>query len=142
VRTPDFLTLDDVLMLHADRVKTYGGAMALRDRAALESAIAMPTMTFAGAFLHPTLPEMAAAYLFHLCQAHAFMDGNKRVALAAALAFLHLNGHELVADPEALYELVIGVAAGRLSKADAAVFMAAHVRAVAGPRRRRGTRRR
>ncbi len=128
---PDFLTFDDVLALHADRIERYGGSLGLRDAGGLSSALGMASATFGGAFLHPTLAEMAAAYLFHISQAHAFVDGNKRVALAAALAFLALNGHRLVAEPDALYELCIGVAAGNASKADAAVFIERHLRAQA-----------
>lgn len=130
MRDPDFLTLDDLLALHADRVGRYGGALGLRETAQLSSALGMPSATFGGSFLHPTLPEMAAAYLFHISQAHGFVDGNKRAALAAALAFLALNGYELDADPDELYGLCIAIAAGDASKADAAVFFARHVRAL------------
>ena len=55
---------------------------------------------------------MAAAYFFHLAKNHPFLDGNKRVALAAALAFLWLNGYEVVTDPESLGDLVLAVATG------------------------------
>jgi death-on-curing protein len=130
VKEPDFLTLDDLLALHADRVAHYGGSLGVRDAAALSAALGMPSATFGGSFLHPTLPEMAAAYLFHVSQAHGFVDGNKRAALAAALAFLALNGYELQADPDDLYDLCIGVAAGTASKAEASVFFAGHVRAL------------
>jgi death on curing protein len=130
VKRPSFLTLDEVLSLHADRVAKYGGALGVRDLGALQSALAMPAATFAGELLHPTLAEMAAAYLFHLCQAHAFVDGNKRVALAATLAFLELNDHELVAPPDDLYDLVIGIATGKRAKAEAAVFLGRHLRSL------------
>jgi death-on-curing protein len=128
VKDPDFLTLDDLLALHADRIEAYGGSLGVRDVAGLSSALGMPSATFGGQFLHPSIPEMAAAYLFHVSQAHAFVDGNKRAALAAALAFLDLNGHELVADPDALYELCLGVAAGTTSKSEVAVFFGKHLR--------------
>jgi death-on-curing protein len=128
VKDPDFLTLDDLLALHADRVGQYGGTLGVRDAAALSAALGVPSATFGGSFLHPTLPEMAAAYLFHVSQAHGFLDGNKRAALAAALAFFALNGYELEADPDPLFELCIGVAEGRASKAEASVFFANHVR--------------
>jgi death-on-curing protein len=128
VKDPDFLTLDDLLALHADRVAQYGGSLGVRDAAGLSSALGMAAATFGGAFLHPTLPEMAAAYLFHVSQARRFVDGNKRAALAAALAFLSLNGYELQADPDELYALCMGVAGGTASKADVAVFLAKHVR--------------
>lgn len=129
---PDFLTFDDVLALHADRIERYGGSLGLRDAGGLSSALGMASATFGGAFLHPTVAEMAAAYLFHISQAHAFVDGNKRVALAAALAFLALNGQRLVADPVALYDICIRVAAGEASKADAAVFIGRHLQPLAG----------
>jgi len=71
---------------------------------------------------------MAAAYLFHLVQNHPFVDGNKRTGLMATLAFLGLNGRRLEADPAELTELVQGVAAGRVSKAEIAVFVRRHAR--------------
>lgn len=130
MKDPDFLTLDDLLALHADRVERYGGSLGVRDMAGLSAALGVPSATFGGAFLHPTLPEMAAAYLFHVSQARGFVDGNKRAALAAALAFLALNGHELDADPDDLYELCLGVAAGQTSKAETSVFFSKHIRSL------------
>ena len=126
---PDFLTLDDVLALHADRIERYGGSLGLRDLGGLQSAIGTASASYGGDFLHPTLAEMAAAYLFHLSQAHAFVDGNKRIALAAALAFLGSNGYDLVADADALYDLCMGVASSKTSKSEVAVFFARHLRA-------------
>lgn len=126
----DFLTLDDLLALHAERVERYGGSLGLRDAAGLSSALGVPSATFGGAFLHPTLPEMAAAHLFHVSRARGFVDGNKR----AALAFLLLNGYELEAQPDDLYRLCMAVASGDASKADASVLFAKHVRALSGRR--------
>jgi death-on-curing protein len=123
VTTPTFLTLDEVLALHADQIRRYGGAAGIRDLGLLRSAIAMPEATYEGAFLHPSLFEMAAAYLFHVARNHPFADGNKRTALVCALVFLGLNGLRLDAEPGALYELVDGVAAGRVDKSQVAVFL-------------------
>jgi death-on-curing protein len=83
----------------------------------------MPETRFEGAFLHGTVFEKAAAYLFHIARNHPFVDGNKRTALMCALVFLGLNGRRLEAEPEALYELVHGVAAGSVDKAEVAVFL-------------------
>jgi len=83
----------------------------------------MPETTFAEEFLHGTLFEMAAAYLFHVARNHPFVDGNKRTALMCALAFLGLNGQRLEADPNLLFELVNGVAAGDVAKAEVSVFL-------------------
>jgi death-on-curing protein len=93
----------------------------------LASALGMPSASFDGVFLHTSIAEMAAAYLFHLAQNHPFLDGNKRTALAAALAFLWLNDWRLNAGEDELTELVIGVASGRAGKADAAVFIEARL---------------
>lgn len=127
MKEPSFLTLDEILALHADQVERYGGTHGIRDLALLESALAAPPATFAGAYLHPTLPEMAAAYLFHLVRNHPFLDGNKRVGLAAAIAFLGLNDRWLEADPDAVADLVVAVAVGTMGKSEVAVFVKQHL---------------
>lgn len=123
-----FLELDDVLALHAESLRRFGGGPGLRDVALLESAVAMPRATMFGQPLHVTLEEQAAAYLFHLVKNHPFVDGNKRVALAAALVFLGLNGLGVAASSEELVELVLGTISGARSKADLAVFFKARAR--------------
>ncbi|MBW2241646.1 MAG: type II toxin-antitoxin system death-on-curing family toxin [Deltaproteobacteria bacterium] len=120
---PHFLTLDEVLGIHADQMRRYGGQPGLRDLGLLQSALGMPETTFDGEYLHGTLYEMAAAYLFHIARNHPFADGNKRTALMGALVFLGLNGRRLDAELEALYGLVDGVAAGSVDKAEVAVFL-------------------
>ena len=123
---PEFLTLDEVLALHADQIRRYGGATGLRDLALLQSAIAMPETSYGGDYLHGNVFEMAAAYLFHLARNHPFVDGNERTALICALVFLGLNGQRLDADPDPLYDLVEGVASGQVDKAEVAVFLRVH----------------
>lgn len=120
---PLFLALDEVLAIHAEQIRRYGGRTGLRDLGLLRSALGMPETTFDGEFLHGTLFEMAAAYLFHIARNHPFADGNKRTALMCALVFLGLNGRRLDAESEALYELVDGVAAGSVDKAEVSVFL-------------------
>ena len=127
---PVFLTTEEVLALHDDQIRRYGGGGGIRDLGLLSSALGAPAATFDGEYLHPTLFEMAAAYLFHLAKNHPFVDGNKRVALAAALAFLWLNGFEVVADPALLGDLVLAVATSESSKADAAAFLRDHAVAI------------
>ena len=128
MRDPTFLGLDEVLELHADQIERYGGSPGIRDLGLLESALALPAATFDGRFLHESVFEMAAAYLFHLAQNHAFIDGNKRIALMAAIAFLGLNGLSVVADADPLLRLVLDVAEGRSSKARVAVFFEKNAR--------------
>jgi death-on-curing protein len=72
--------------------------------------------TFDGQFLHPTIPSMAAAYLFHIFQNHAFVDGNKRTGANAAITFLLINDWELDFSEDELVDLVLAVASGETSK--------------------------
>ena len=123
MKDPAFLTLDEVLALHADQIERYGGAAGIRDVERLESALAAPRATFGGGFLHATLPEMAAAHLFHIVRNHPFVDGNKRAGLAAAIAFLGLNDLWLEADEDEVVELIIAVVEGRAGKPEVAVFL-------------------
>jgi death on curing protein len=125
---PLFLSLDEVLAIHADQIRRYGGSHGVRDTGLLSSALAMPQASFGGTYLHTSLAEMAAAYLFHVASNHPFIDGNKRAALASALAFLWLNDRRLDADEDELVDLVMGIASDRLGKADAAVFIGARLR--------------
>lgn len=123
---PLFLTLDEVLSLHAEQIRLFGGSPGIRDVGLLQSAIGSVEATFSGTFLHETIFSMAATYLYAICRNHPFIDGNKRTAVAAALVFLDLNGAEIEADEDAFYDLVIGVAEGRISKASVTVFLEDH----------------
>jgi len=123
-----FLSVDVVLEIHRRVIEEFGGDFGLRDRGLLESAVAMPQSTFGGVYLHVGLPEKAAAYHFHLCANHPFMDGNKRVAVTAAEVFLLINGNELSASDNDVEELTLGVAAGRLSKDQVIEFFARFVK--------------
>src|SRR5438046_3544091 len=99
---PVFLSLDEILEIHDQQIERYGGSAGLRDAAGLESAAATPQATFGGEFLHTSIPSMAAAYLFHLCQNHPFIDGNKRVGANAAITFLLMNNEAPTFDEEEL----------------------------------------
>ncbi len=113
---PLFLSLRNVLDLHADSIATEGGFPGTRDPGLLESAVMMPQQQFGGDYLHGDLETMAAAYLYHLAANHPFLDGNKRVAAMAAFVFLDVNGIHLTASPESFEALVMAVASGAASK--------------------------
>jgi death-on-curing protein len=129
---PVFLSLDDVLEIHEQQIEFYGGSQGLRDAAGLESAVATPQATFGGEFLHSSIPEMAAAYLFHLCQNHPFVDGNKRAGANAAITFLLMNDWEPTFHEEELVELVLSVASGRVSKPELVAVFESHCRSLEG----------
>lgn len=113
-----FLSVANVLSIHADTIAEEGGSAGVRDIGLLESAVAMPQATYDGAYLHPSLVAMAAAYLFHLCQNHAFVDGNKRAAAFSTLLFLAFNGipDDALPQESELERMTLAVACGELSK--------------------------
>ena len=123
-----FLSVDELLAIHQRGIEEHGGSPALRDRGLLESAAAMPSAQFGGQYLHGGLPVMAAAYLFHLCKNHPFVDGNKRVSVAAAEIFVLLNDYELNATNLQLEVLTLGVADSSVSKDEVTIFFKKHVR--------------
>lgn len=124
--TPEFLTIEDVLDIHADQIQRYGGDAGVRDMGLLLSALAIPPSTFDGAFLHGTLSDMAAAFLFHIVQNHPFVDGNKRVGTVSAIVFLDLNGVNVEVDEDVLASLVLSVAQGTTDKGKIAKFLRDH----------------
>lgn len=119
---PLFLELEDVLEAHEDQLRRYGGGPGVRDIGGLESALAQPRSGFGTDWFHADLEAMAAAYLFHVTQAHAFIDGNKRVGLWAALTFLSINGITVNARWQKLVETTLAVADGRATKEQIAEF--------------------
>ena len=123
---PDYLSVEDVLLLHADQIELYGGEHGVRNMGLLDSAVAQPQSSFGGQNLHEYPFEMAAAYLFHIVQNHPFLDGNKRAGTVAALVFLELNGIEIEAPQGSLYDLTIAVATGNADKAQIAEFFRTH----------------
>jgi len=116
VREIRFLSTEQILEIHREMIERYGGDPGIRDLGLIDSAVMMPQQTFGGHLLHPTLGAMAAAYLFHLCANHGFVDGNKRTALAAALVFLDANGHRLELTRLDLERMTLDVAASKLDK--------------------------
>jgi len=123
-----FLTLSEVLMILEDQIRNYGGRYCVRDINLLSSAIYMPESSFDGKYLHETIPAMAAAYTFHICQNHPFIDGNKRAALASSLVFLDINGYELNCKSETLYNEIMNTAKGEIKKEALIKFYEKHSR--------------
>ena len=86
---PRWLTLRDVIDMHAEQLALFGGPAGIRDQGLLESAIARPINQWL--YGNAGLAELAAAYAFGIARNHPFIDGNKRAAFAALMAFLRLN---------------------------------------------------
>ena len=122
-----FLTFDEAVEIHRQLIDRFGGSHGLRDAGLLQSALAMPESMFGGQYLHGSLAEMGAAYLFHIARNHPFVDGNKRVAATAARVFLLMNGATFDPSEVEYGDLAIGVAAGTLDKEAAIAFFRKHV---------------
>jgi death-on-curing protein len=110
----EYLTVAEVLMLHARLIQRTGGSGGVRGMGLLESALARPRATFDQNELYPDLWTKAAALMHSLIRNHPFVDGNKRTALTATGLFLVLNGHRLVASNQAVLEFTRQVATGEM----------------------------
>ncbi len=108
-----YLTLPELLHV-AER--TLGSDVLVRDHGLLQSALGRPQASVFGTDAYPTLEAKAAALLHSLARNHALVDGNKRLALAATLAFLGMNGHRLTLTNDEAYDLVMEVAAGHVDE--------------------------
>lgn len=115
-KPPRFLDLSEVVTLHESAIDQFGGSHGIRDEGLLDAALGMPRQAFGGEFAHPIPFGMAAAYAFHICKNHPFVDGNKRTALAAMVVFLHVNGWVLDVPDLAAADQILACAEGKLDK--------------------------
>lgn len=104
----EFLTVDEVLAIHAELIRQFGGPEGLRDPGLLESALFRPRTGY-----YADLAEMAAALFESLLMNHPFLDGNKRVAFFATDVFLRLNGFRFRVDADEAHQFLIGLLEGR-----------------------------
>jgi len=112
---PVFLDFQHIEEIHQASLEAYGGSPGIRDQGLIESALGSAMNTFF--YANGDLSDIAAAYAFHLAQAQAFLDGNKRTGIGAALLFLRGNGVTKVPSDEQLYDAMIAIAEKRLDKA-------------------------
>lgn len=125
-----FLTLVEVVELHLQIIEQSGGALGIRDRGALESALAQPRMTFGGEDLYPTLVDKAAAIGFSLVMNHPFIDGNKRIGHAAMEVFLVMNGYEIDASVDEQEAIILSLASGELKREAFTQWFKNHVKVI------------
>jgi len=121
-----FIPDEIVLLIHRETLQIYGGRPGIRDKNLLESALAQPKMTMGRRFVHRSLFEKSAAYGYHVCSNHPFVDGNKRVSFLLMVIFLDRNGWELKATEEDAYSLMIDLASGKISKSALAGWLKEH----------------
>ena len=115
---PFFLTLNDVLSIHARSLAEHGGSDGVRELGLVESALASAKNALY--YGHGDVFDVAAGYAFHLAESQAFIDGNKRTAAVAALVFLARNGVYVRPATWDLYSAMIDVAQKKKNKSDLA----------------------
>ncbi|HEU4713299.1 MAG TPA: type II toxin-antitoxin system death-on-curing family toxin [Pyrinomonadaceae bacterium] len=121
-----YLSLQEVISLHSLLIAQSGGSSGLRDRGALESAVAQPEASFGGEDLYPELASKAAALGHSMIQNHPFVDGNKRVGHGAIEVFL-LPQHEIDALVDEQEKIIIEVASGKVSRVEFSEWISKHM---------------
>ncbi len=122
-----FIPKKIIIYFHEQLIDLYGGTLGIRDEGLLDSALEQPRIMFQGSYLHNSLAKMAAAYGFHLCKNHPFIDGNKRIALVAMDTFLQKNGYEISASEKDVYEVIMKLASGDITKAEFTSWLEANI---------------
>jgi death-on-curing protein len=118
---PAFLTLGQVMRIHRLSLAAHGGLDGVRDAGAIESALA--SAQNAWFYAEGDTWDIAAAYAFHIAESQAFLDGNKRTAIASAVAFLTANGCFDHATDDDLYDAMIAIAERRMDKTGLAAVL-------------------
>ena len=113
--------------MHDKIIEVSGGARAIRDMKALESAINQPRLTFDQTDLYPDIVAKAAALCFFLVMNHPFVDGNKRIGHAAMETFLILNGFEIEASIDEQEKIILELADGRLDREKLTSWLNGHI---------------
>ena len=122
-----FLSVEQVLELHRLVIEQSGGSTGVRDRGALESAVAQLRLSFGGTELYPSVAEKAATIGFSIVCNHPFIDGNKRVGHAAMETFLVLNGLELVVTVDVQEACILQLASGDMIRQEFTNWVVSHV---------------
>jgi len=115
-----------VLALHRHLVNRFGGSHGTRDEGLLDSALAMPYMTFFQEELYPSLEAKAAQLCFGLVKNHPFIDGNKRAGAHAMLLMLRMNNYEFNITNDELETCIFALAEGKITAADLVIWIKAH----------------
>lgn len=117
-----YVSIDQVEALYESQIEAYGGLGGIRDRGALESAVARPAMTFGGEDLYPDVAAKAAALMHSLVMNHPFVDGNKRVGAQAAIVFILVNESDLNVSSDELVSMTLAVARGEVDAESLAIW--------------------
>ena len=123
----NWIRIDVVLAIHDAQIAEHGGAPGVRDRAALDSALARARHVADYADPPPDVAALAAAYAYGIVRNHGFVDGNKRTAIVVALVFLLDNGFAVTADDAEAVRIMVAAAAGTAAEAELADLFRQHL---------------
>ena len=115
-----YLDEDDIKDIHNEQLALFGGASGIRNPSGLASAVGQPQATYGAEDLYPDVFIKAAVLAYFIAESQAFVDGNKRTALVAALTFLKVNGQQVPPAEERLYDAMIAIANKTMSKEELA----------------------
>ena len=121
-----YLSTPQILAIHYQMVKRFGGSQGIRDIGLIESAVGRPQATFDGIDLYESLFDKAAALLQSLLKNHPFVDGNKRTAITSSGIFLNMNGYELINYHDEEVEFVVAVDNQGLSIKEISAWLKKH----------------
>jgi len=120
------LSVSDIIVLHQKVIDKTGGSHGIRDIGLIESAVTRAYATFGGNDLYETVEAKIAVTVYSLVSNHGFVDGNKRISIAAMLLLLQLNGYKLQYSQQELIDLGLGLAAGNLDENDIQQWIKTH----------------
>jgi len=120
------LSVSDIIVLHQKVIDKTGGSHGIRDIGLIESAVTRAYATFGGNDLYETVEAKIAVTVYSLVSNHGFVDGNKRISIAAMLLLLQLNGYKLQYSQQELIDLGLGLASGNLDENDIQQWIKTH----------------
>ncbi|MBQ4469480.1 MAG: type II toxin-antitoxin system death-on-curing family toxin [Synergistaceae bacterium] len=120
------LSVEEIIAIHSKLVMKTGGSDGIRDKGLLESAVNAPFQSFGGYDVYPTIYEKAARLGFGLAQNHAFIDGNKRIAVVAVLTFLDINGIDVSCTEFELFSVFYKLASSEITFEDLVKWLRTH----------------
>lgn len=117
-----YLSVEQLILINVEMIKEWGGIAGVRDRRALEAAVARPLSGY-----YADVIEQAAALCESLLQNHPFIDGNKRSAITATGVFLRMNDYELIFVDREMYNWLMNLyETNRVTKAAIEVWLRTH----------------
>ena len=120
------LTVEEIISLHEKLISRSGGSLGIRDMGLLESAVYSAVANYEGIDVYPSIEEKAARLMFALANNHAFIDGNKRIAVFVMLMTLHLNDIKIIYTQKELIFLGLSVADGKTNYNEILTWITCH----------------